>query len=102
VWTWALLAGGLGIIALVLALRVANRAASRRGRRDSDHGDDVCRRPPGFHADPVAILRGPAALVWHSGADASFWISLLALLGVAAAMTWAYIKLARVAKMSLA
>jgi hypothetical protein len=45
---------------------------------------------------------GPAALVWHSGADASFWIALLALLGVAAAMTWAYVNLARVAKISLA
>jgi hypothetical protein len=40
---------------------------------------------------------GPTALIWKAGADAAFWTSTLALLLVAAAMVWAYIRLARAA-----
>ena len=36
----------------------ADRAPPRVGRRDPDHGDDVCGRASGFHADPLAVLRG--------------------------------------------
>jgi membrane protease YdiL (CAAX protease family) len=39
----------------------------------------------------------PAALIWKSGADVLFWMYSIALLIVAAAMVWAYFKLARVA-----
>ena len=38
--------------------------------------------------------QGPAALVWSTGADTSFWISLAALLAVCAGTAWAYLKLA--------
>jgi ABC-type transport system involved in cytochrome bd biosynthesis fused ATPase/permease subunit len=37
---------------------------------------------------------GPAALVWKTGADESFWITNLAFLVVAAGMVWAYFRLA--------
>jgi membrane protease YdiL (CAAX protease family) len=39
---------------------------------------------------------GPAALIWKTGADKSFWITSTALLLVAAGMVWAYFKLVRV------
>jgi membrane protease YdiL (CAAX protease family) len=45
----------------------------------------------------AAASGGPTAQIWTTGADASFWISLVALLGVAAAMLWAYAMLARAA-----
>jgi membrane protease YdiL (CAAX protease family) len=38
---------------------------------------------------------GPTALIWTTGADTSFWIWSGTLLIVAAAMAWAYVKLAR-------
>ncbi|HEX4962177.1 MAG TPA: type II CAAX endopeptidase family protein [Thermoanaerobaculia bacterium] len=38
---------------------------------------------------------GPAALIWKTGADASFWISGIAFLVVTAGTVWAYFKLAR-------
>jgi membrane protease YdiL (CAAX protease family) len=41
---------------------------------------------------------GPAALIWKTGADRSFWISAIALVLVATAMVWAYFKLAGVAR----
>lgn len=41
---------------------------------------------------------GPAALIWKTGADRPFWISVIALLFVATAMVWAYFKLASVAR----
>jgi membrane protease YdiL (CAAX protease family) len=41
---------------------------------------------------------GPAALIWTTGADASFWTTLAALLAVAAAMVGAYLQLARVVR----
>ena len=41
---------------------------------------------------------GPTVLIWKTGVDASFWISSIALLVVAAAMVWAYFKLARAAR----
>jgi membrane protease YdiL (CAAX protease family) len=40
----------------------------------------------------------PTVLIWTTGADASFWISSIALLIVAAAMVWAYFKLAHAAR----
>jgi membrane protease YdiL (CAAX protease family) len=43
---------------------------------------------------------GPAALVWTTGPDASFWISSLALLIVAAVAAAAYLQLAIVARKS--
>ena len=45
---------------------------------------------------------GPTALIWKTGADASFRISSVAVLIVAAAMVWAYFKLAHAARKSLA
>ena len=41
---------------------------------------------------------GPAALVWTTGPDASFWMSSLALIAVAAADVWVYFKLAGAAR----
>ena len=41
---------------------------------------------------------GPAALIWKAGADASFWIASLALLLTAAAMVWAFFRLALAAR----
>ena len=43
---------------------------------------------------------GRTALIWQTGADASFWISSTSLVIVAAAMVWAYSRLARVAGQS--
>jgi len=40
----------------------------------------------------------PKALIWETGADASFWISLVAALIAGAAAVWAYVALARVAR----
>ena len=40
----------------------------------------------------------PPPLIWDSGADASFWASLVAALMVAAAAVWAYAGLARVTR----
>ena len=194
VWAWALLAGGLGIVALVLALRVANRwvvlpqqqlpdlskvpevtvlslllmaapvagiveeAAFRgymQGPIERRHGLAVAILVTGTmfavaHLDftlilwpyyvavaaiygtvthltksilPAVVLHtggniysnmdlwlhghaewqassDPTALIWKTGADASFWISCIALLLVAAAMAWAYFKLARAARKS--
>jgi len=40
----------------------------------------------------------PQPLIWDSGADASFWASLVAALMVAAAAVWAYAGLARVTR----
>jgi membrane protease YdiL (CAAX protease family) len=192
VWAWALLAGGLGIVALVLALRVANRLvvlpqqqlpdlsqvpqftllslllmaapvagiveeAAFRGYMQSPieqrHGLAVAILVTGTmfavaHLDftlilwpyyvavaaiygtvtyltksilPAVVLHtsgniysnldlwlhgqaewqapsGPATLIWKTGVDASFWITSMALLFVAAAMLWAYFKLARAAR----
>lgn len=39
---------------------------------------------------------GPTALIWNTGADASFWISSTSLVAVAATMVWAFSRLARV------
>jgi membrane protease YdiL (CAAX protease family) len=191
VWAWALLAGGLGIVALVLALRVVNRlvvlpaqqlpdlgnvptltvlslllmaapvagiieeAAFRgymQGPIERRHGMIVAILITGTmfavaHLDftlilwpyyvavaaiygivthltksilPAVVLHtcgnlysnldlwlhgkaewqaaaGPSALIWKTGADASFWKSSLALLLVTAVTVWAYFKLARVA-----
>ncbi len=190
-WAWALLAGGLGIVALVLALRVVNRmvvlpvqqlpdlgnvpkltvlslllmaapvagiieeAAFRgymQGPIERRHGMVIAILITGTmfavaHLDftlilwpyyvavaaiygivthltksilPAVVLHtcgnlysnfdlwlhgqaewqaaaGPAALIWKTGADASFWKSSLALLLVTAVTVWAYFKLARVA-----
>jgi membrane protease YdiL (CAAX protease family) len=41
---------------------------------------------------------GPAVLIWKTGADRRFWISVVALLLVGTAMFWAYFKLASVAR----
>ena len=41
---------------------------------------------------------GPAALIWSTGADASFWIAGSACLIVSAAMMWACFQLARAAR----
>ena len=41
---------------------------------------------------------GPAALIWTTGADASFWIAGSACLIVSAAMVWGYVQLARAAR----
>ena len=38
---------------------------------------------------------GAAALIWTTGADKGFWISIVALLIVLAGMAWAYVRLAR-------
>jgi len=189
VWAWALFAGGLGIVALVLALRVANRmvvlpqqqlpnlaqvpratvlalllmaapvaglieeAAFRgymQGPIERRHGLVIAILVTGTmfavaHLDftlilwpyyvavaaiygvvtyrtgsilPAMVLHtcgnlysnldlwlhgqaewqaasGPAALVWQTGADASFWTGSAALLLVTAAMVWAYGRLAR-------
>ncbi|HEV7504463.1 MAG TPA: type II CAAX endopeptidase family protein [Thermoanaerobaculia bacterium] len=191
VWAWALVAGGLGIVALVLALRVANRlvllpqqqlpdlsqvpkltvlslllmaapvagiveeAAFRgymQGPIERRYGLAVAILITGTmfavaHLDftlilwpyyvavaaiygtvtyltqsilPAMVLHtggnlysnfdlwlhgqaewqasaGPAALIWKTGADESFWISSTALLLVVAGMVWAYFRLARVA-----
>jgi membrane protease YdiL (CAAX protease family) len=194
VWAWALLAGGLGIVALVLALRVANRlvmlpqqqlpdltqvpkvtmlslllmaapvagiveeAAFRgymQGPIERRHGLAAAILITGTmfavaHLDftlilwpyyvavaaiygivtyltgsilPAVVLHtvgnlysnldlwlhgqaewqassGPAALIWKTGADASFRTASLALLLVTAATVWAYFKLARAARRS--
>ena len=192
VWAWALLAGGLGIVVLVLALRVANRlvalpsqqlpdltqvpevtvlslllmaapvagiveeAAFRgymQGPIERKYGLAVAILVTGTmfavaHLDftlilwpyyvavaaiygtvtyltnsilPAVVLHtggniysnldlwlhgqaewqassSPSALIWKTGADASFSIWCIALLIVAAAMVWAYIELARAAR----
>jgi membrane protease YdiL (CAAX protease family) len=192
VWAWALLAGGLGIVALVLALRVANRlvvlpqqrlpdlahvpkltvvslllmaapvagvveeAAFRgymQGPIERRYGLAVAILVTGSmfavaHLDftpilwpyyvavaaiygtvtcrtdsilPAVVLHtggniysnldlwlhghaewqapsGPAALIWRTGADAPFWISIVELLVVAAAALSAYAKLARLVR----
>jgi membrane protease YdiL (CAAX protease family) len=192
VWAWALLAGGLGIVALVLALRVMNRmvllpeqklpdlsqvpkttvlalllmaapvagiieeAAFRgymQGPIERRHGLTVAILITGTmfavaHLDftpilwpyyvavaaiygvltyltnsilPAVVLHtcgnfysntdlwlhgkaewqtpsGPAALIWTTGADKSFWTGSLALLLTATAMVWAYFRLARAAR----
>lgn len=194
VWAWALLAGGLGIVALVLALHVANRlvvlpqqqlpdlsrvpritllallvmaapvagiveeAAFRgymQGPIERRHGLGVAILVTGTmfavaHLDftpvlwpyyvavaaiygtvtyltgsilPAVVLhtggnlysnldlwlhgtaewqaaQGPAALVWTTGADHSFWSWVVALLAVATAMTWAFAMLARAVRKS--
>lgn len=193
-WAWALVAGGLGIIALVLALRVANRmvvlppqqlpdlsqvpavtvlslllmaapvagiveeAAFRgymQGPIERRYGLTVAILVTGTmfavaHLDftlilwpyyvavaaiygtvtcltdsilPAVVLHtagnlysnldlwlhgeaewqapsNPATLIWHTGADASFWIASLALLLVTAATVWACFGLARAARPS--
>ena len=43
-------------------------------------------------------LSSPKPLIWETGADASFWISLVAALIVGAAAVWAYAALASVAR----
>ena len=43
----------------------------------------------------------PAPLIWEAGTDASFWISCVAFLIVAAAAVWAYTVLANVARQNL-
>jgi len=192
VWAWALLAGGLGIVALVLGLRIANRlvvlppqqlpdltqvpratvlalllmaapvagvveeAAFRgymQGPIERQYGLIVAILVTGTmfavaHLDftlilwpyyvavaaiygtvtyltrsilPAVVLHtsgnlysnidlwlhgqaewqaasGPAALVWTTGPDASFWLSSVALLAVAAADVWVYFKLAGAAR----
>jgi len=40
----------------------------------------------------------PAALVWKTGPDRAFWVSIISLALVAPAMLWAYFKLAHVAR----
>jgi membrane protease YdiL (CAAX protease family) len=191
IWAWALLAGGLGIVALVLALRVASRlvvlpqqqlpdlaqvpkvtvlslllmaapvagvveeAAFRgymQGPIERRYGLAIAILITGTmfavaHLDftlvlwpyyvavaaiygtvtyltksilPAVVLHtagnvysnidlwlrgqaewqassGPGVLIWKTGADASFWISIVALLVVAAAMVAAFFKLARTA-----
>ena len=195
VWIWSLLAGGLGIVALVLALRIANRmvvlpqqqlpdlsqvpritmislllmaapvagiveeAAFRgymQGPIERRYGMAVAILVTGTmfavaHLDftlvlwpyyvavaaiygtvthltssilPAIVLHtsgnlysnfdlwlhgqaewqapsGPAALIWKAGADASFWIASLALLLTAAAMVWAFFRLALAARRGL-
>ncbi|HKG92739.1 MAG TPA: CPBP family intramembrane glutamic endopeptidase [Gemmatimonadaceae bacterium] len=192
VWAWALVAGGLGIIALVLALRVANRMVVLPDQRLPDLAQvpratalslllmaapvagvveeaafrGYMQRPIERRSGPaVAILvtgtmfavahldftlvlwpyyvavaalygivtyltdsilpavvlhtlgniysnldlwlhghaewqapSGPAALIWESGADRSFWVMILALLVAAAAAVLAYVQLARVVR----
>jgi membrane protease YdiL (CAAX protease family) len=194
VWAWALLAGGLGIVALVLTLRVANRlvvlpqqqlpdlakvpritvlslllmaapvagiveeAAFRgymQGPIERRYGLAVAILITGTmfavaHLDftlilwpyyvavaaiygivtyltksilPAVVLHtggniysnldlwlhgqaewqaasGPTALIWRTGADASFWTSSTALLIVTAGTVWAYFKLARATRKS--
>ena len=86
VWAWALLAGGLGIVALVVALRLANRLVVLPEQKLPDlsqvpkvtvlsllvmaapvagmveeaafRGDDVRRRSSRLHLDPLAVLPG--------------------------------------------
>lgn len=41
---------------------------------------------------------GPSALLWQTGADASFWFTGGALVVIAAATAWAFLKLARAAR----
>ena len=192
VWAWALVAGGLGIVALVLALRVANRMVVLPDQRLPDLAQvpratalslllmaapvagvveeaafrGYMQRPIERRSGPaVAILvtgtmfavahldftlvlwpyyvavaalygivtyltdsilpavvlhtlgniysnldlwlhghaewqapSGPAALIWESGADRSFWVMILALLVAAAAAVLAYVQLARVVR----
>jgi membrane protease YdiL (CAAX protease family) len=192
VWAWALLAGGLGIVALVLALRLMNRmvvlpeqklpdltqvpkatvlalllmaapvagiieeAAFRgymQGPIERRYGLTVAILITGTmfavaHLDftpilwpyyvavaaiygvvtyltdsilPAVVLHtagnlfsntdlwlhgkaewqapsGPAALIWTTGADRSFWIGSLAFFLAAAAMVWAYFRLAGAAR----
>lgn len=43
---------------------------------------------------------GTADLIWQTGADASFWMSLIALFIVGTATVWAFFKLARAARKS--
>lgn len=43
---------------------------------------------------------GPAALIWQSGADRSFWILIAALVILLAAMAWASVNLGRAAETS--
>ncbi len=194
VWAWALLAGGLGIVALVLALRVANRvvvlphqqlpdlahvpkltvislllmAAPVAGIVEEAAFRGYMQRPierryglavailvvgtmfAVAHLDftlilwpyyvAVAALYGivtyltdsilpavvlhtsgniysnldlwlhghtewqaspsPTALIWQTGADASFWIAIITLLVVSAAMVLVFVKLARLARYS--
>jgi membrane protease YdiL (CAAX protease family) len=194
VWAWALLAGGLGIVALVIALRVANRLvvlpqqqfpdlaqvpevtvlslllmaapvasiieeAAFRGYMQAPierrYGLAVALLVTGTmfavaHLDftlilwpyyvavaaiygtvtyltksilPAVVLHtggniysnidlwlhgqaewqassGSTALIWKTGGDASFWLSIIAFLMVAVAMVWAYFKLARAARKS--
>ena len=189
VWAWALLAGGLGIVALVLALRVENRlimlpqqqlpdlsrvpkitmlslllfaapvagvveeAAFRgymQGPIERSHGLVVAILITGTmfavaHLDftpilwpyyvavaaiygvvtsltksilPAVVLHtsgnvysnidlglngqaewqaasAPSALIWHTGADGSFWIASVGFIVAAGAAVWAYIRLAR-------
>jgi len=40
----------------------------------------------------------PQPLIWQTGADASFWGSVVAFIAAAVAATWAYVVLARVAR----
>src|SRR5215210_2539752 len=196
VWAWALVAGGLGVVALVLALRVANRMVVLPQQRLPD----LAQVPPvtvvslllagapvagvveeaafrGYMQRPIERRSGPAvailvtgtmfalahldfaivlwpyyvavaaiygvvtyltdsilpavvlhttgnvysnldlwlhghaewqapprpsALIWQTGADASFWIAIVALLVVAAATVSAFAKLARVTRRSAA
>jgi membrane protease YdiL (CAAX protease family) len=194
VWAWALLAGGLGIVVLVLALRVANRlvvlpqqqlpalaqvpeltilslllaaapvagvieeAAFRgymQGPIERHYGLPVAILITGTmfaaaHLDftpilwpyyvavaaiystvtrltnsilPAVVLHtsgnvysnvdlwlhgqaewqassGPATLIWKTGADGGFWLSICALLIIAAVMVWAFAQLARAARAS--
>jgi len=194
VWAWALLAGGLGIVALVLALRVVNRlvvlppqhlpdlaqvprvtmlalllmaapvagvveeAAFRgymQGPLERRYGLTIAILITGTmfavsHLDfalilwpyyvavaaiygtvtyltdsilPAVVLHtggnaysnldlwlhgqaewqapsGRETLVWTTGTDASFWVAIITLLVVAAAMVSAYVKLARIARHS--
>jgi membrane protease YdiL (CAAX protease family) len=189
IWAWALLSGGLGIVALVLALRIANRlvvlpqqqlpdlgqvpkgtllallimaapvagiveeAAFRgymQGPIERRYGLAVAILITGTmfavaHLDftlilwpyyvavaaiygsvtyltksilPAVVLHtagnlysnfdlwlhgqaewqaapGASSLIWKTGADASFWISSLALLVVTIGMAWSYFRLAR-------
>lgn len=141
VWAWALLAGAAGIVALVLALRVANRLVTLPPQRLPDLGQlpdstvvallmmaapvagiveeaafrgyilpaVVLHTAGNLHsnfdlwlhrqAEWQASAAGPA-LVWKTGADASFWGAISALLAVAAAAAWAFVHLARAARRS--
>ena len=40
----------------------------------------------------------PPALIWETGADGSFWISLVGLIIISAVIVWAYSMLANVVK----